>query len=153
MKNNSYRSLIIRFLFTGFAVVFADWTSEGISYGNNFYVLFVSVLILSFFNIILKPLLMLFALPFILLTLGFGIWIINALLFMFVGFLVPNFEVVSFWSALWGSFCVSVMGMLTNLFTRDGVIGKGINIKMHTHRNAQKGNFLPKKHDEDVIDI
>jgi putative membrane protein len=69
------------------------------------------VLLLSFFNAILKPLLVLFTLPFILLTLGLGVIVINALLFLFVGRLVDGFHVAGFWPAVGGALIVS----LTNI--------------------------------------
>lgn len=95
------------------------------------------VLLLSFFNAILKPLLVLFTLPFILVTLGLGIVVINALLFLFVGRLVDGFHVAGFWAALWGALVVSV----TNLFVSAFVKG-----------SAKKIQPARKKPD-DVIDI
>ncbi len=48
------------------------------------------VVLLSLFNTVLKPILMLFTLPFILLTMGLGVLVINALLFLFVRKLVDG---------------------------------------------------------------
>lgn len=70
------------------------------------------VLLLSLFNTILRPLLLLFTLPFIIFTLGFGILVINALLFLFVGKLVEGFHVAGFWPALWGALIVSITNWL-----------------------------------------
>jgi putative membrane protein len=70
------------------------------------------VLLLSLFNTILRPLLLLFTLPFIIFTLGFGILVINALLFLFVGKLVSGFHVAGFWPALWGALIVSITNWL-----------------------------------------
>ena len=50
------------------------------------------VIILSFLNVMLRPILILFALPFVILTMGFGILVINALLFLLVDKLVPGFS-------------------------------------------------------------
>ena len=69
------------------------------------------VVLLSLCNTVLKPLLVLFTLPFIVLSLGIGVWLINALLFYFVGRLVSGFHVATFGAALWGALIVS----LTNL--------------------------------------
>ncbi len=89
----------------------------GISYRDG-ETLLVVVLLLSFFNAILKPLLLLFTLPFILLTLGVGVLVINALLFLWVGKLVKGFEVASFWSALGGALIVSVTNIVMNSLLR-----------------------------------
>jgi len=70
--------------------------------------------VLSFFNAVLKPLLLLFTLPFIVLSLGIGIWIINAILFYFVGRLVDGFYVAGFGSALLGALIVSLTNLLMN---------------------------------------
>jgi putative membrane protein len=76
------------------------------------------VLVLSFCNAILKPLLVLFTLPFILLTLGLGVVVINALLFLFVGRLVDGFHVAGFWPAVGGALVVSITNLLLSTFMR-----------------------------------
>src|SRR6187200_303946 len=76
------------------------------------------VLVLSLFNAILKPLLLLFTLPFILLTLGLGVIVINALLFLFVGRLIEGFYVDSFWSAVGGALIVSITNLVFSGFAR-----------------------------------
>ncbi|MES1168443.1 MAG: phage holin family protein, partial [Oleiharenicola lentus] len=80
--------------------------------------LIVVVLVLSVFNVILKPLLLLFTLPFIILSLGLGIWLINALLFFAAGRLVEGFHVAGFGSALFGALIVSVTSMVMNSLLR-----------------------------------
>ena len=67
---------------------------------------------------ILKPLLVLFTLPFILLTMGLGIIVINALLFLFVGKLVDGFHVAGFWSAVGGALIVSVTNLVLSSLMR-----------------------------------
>jgi putative membrane protein len=95
------------------------------------------VALLSFFNVILKPLLVLFTLPFILLTMGLGLLVINALLFLFVGKLVDGFHVAGFWPALWGALVVSVTNWLVSGFVR----------------RSAKVTPPAKKKPDDVIDI
>ena len=95
----------------------------------------VVVALLSLFNAILKPVLVIFTLPFVVLSLGLGIWLINALLFLAVSKLVAGFYVHDFWSALWGALIVS----LTNFFL------SGL---LHTRRGPR-----PPKKPDDVIDI
>lgn len=85
--------------------------------------LVVVVLLLSFFNAILKPLLVLFTLPFIIITLGLGVLIINALLFLLVGHLVQGFDVDGFAAAFWGALVVSVTNWLVSAFTKSQKAG------------------------------
>ena len=79
------RGFFIRCGITGFAVVLASQIIPGIeiiSFGSGV----VAVVILSFLNAILRPLLYLLSAPFILVTLGFFMVLINAfLLYLVVG--------------------------------------------------------------------
>jgi len=72
----------------------------------------VVVILLSLFNTILKPLLVVFTLPFVILSLGFGVWLINALLLFFTGRLVDGFHVSSFGAAMLGALIISVTNMI-----------------------------------------
>lgn len=111
--NHPFVNLLVRWLVLALGVVLSTKIVPGISYDTGT-TLFVVVLLLSLFNAVLKPLLLLFTLPFIVLTLGVGIWLINALLFYFVGRLVEGFHVAGFGSALLGALIVSVTNMILN---------------------------------------
>ena len=106
-------NLLVRWSVLALGVALAAKIIPGISYKDGA-TLFWVVLLLSFFNAILKPLLVLFTLPFILLTLGIGMLVINALLFLWVGRLVDGFHVADFWSALWGALIVSLTNIVLN---------------------------------------
>lgn len=109
--NNGFVNLLVRWLVLALGVVLSAKIVPGISYDTGL-TLFVVVLLLSLFNAVLKPLLMLFTLPFIVLTLGIGIWLINALLFLLVAKLVDGFYVSGFGAALLGALIVSVTNLL-----------------------------------------
>jgi len=142
-------------------VLLAAHTSPGIHYDTGA-TLIVVALVFSLLNLFLKPLLIFFALPFVVFTLGLGIWIINAFLFMVVGRLVEGFVVESFWAALWGAFIVSMTSLLANLFFYGKVLGqKG---KIHISINRTNFGQTSAKRDsktisdtssdrDDVIDI
>src|SRR5882762_2338074 len=115
--NNAFVNLLVRWLVLALGVVLSTKIVPGISYDTGT-TLAVVVLLLSFFNAVLKPLLLLFTLPFIVLTLGIGIWIINAILFYFVGRLVDGFHVAGFGSALFGALIVSVTNMVMSRFLK-----------------------------------
>ena len=103
--------MLVRWLILALGVTLSTKIVPGISYDTGT-TLAVVVLVLSFFNAVLKPLLLLFTLPFIVLSLGIGIWLINAILFYFVGRLVDGFHVASFGSALLGALIVSVTNLV-----------------------------------------
>lgn len=92
-------------------VMLAAVSAEGIRYADNEALLWAA-LFLTLCNIVLKPLLILFALPFVIMTLGLGIWVINAVLFYLAGAWVPGFEVATFWAALWGALILSLINFL-----------------------------------------
>ncbi len=94
-------------------VVIAAHVVTGIHYSDPG-ALIMAVLLLSFFNAILRPVLVLFTLPFIIFTMGLGIVVINAILFFFVGRLVEGFTVAGFWPAVWGSLVLSLTNMVLN---------------------------------------
>ena len=134
--NASFLQFLIRAAILALGVVLATKLVSGIECRDGMSLLAV-VALLSIFNAILKPLLVLFTLPFILLTMGLGLLVINALLFLFVGRLVEGFHVAGFWPALWGGLVVSVTNWLVS-----GLV-----------RSSAKTAPTTKKKPDDVIDI
>lgn len=110
-SNHSFSRWLVRWGILALGVAMAAGIVPGIEY-DSVGTLVVVALLLSFFNAIIRPILVLFTLPFILLTLGVGVLVINALLFMAVGGLVGGFSVAGFWSALGGSVIVSITNFL-----------------------------------------
>ncbi len=149
------KQLLKSWLLLSLGVTIAAHTAGGIRY-ESYTALMVAVLLLSVLNLVLKPLLMLFSLPFIILTFGIGIWLINALLFLFVGYIVEGFEVASFWNALWGALVVSMTAAAANV-----LFGKTkVRVQMHsggsptaTGPNATNRRPIRNKDDDDVIDV
>ncbi len=117
--NHPFLQLLVRWSVLALGVTLATKLITGI-HCDDVGTLAAVVLLLSLFNAVLKPLLVLFTLPFILLSLGLGMLVINAFLFMLVGkILTPDFRVESFWSALGGALIVSVTNIIISM-----VIGK-----------------------------
>ncbi|MBI2813699.1 MAG: phage holin family protein [Opitutae bacterium] len=115
--NHPFVNLLVRWLVLALGVALSTKIVPGISYDSGLTLLTV-VLLLSFLNVVVKPILMLFALPFIILTLGIGIWFINAVLLYFAGRLVDGFHVSGFGAALWGALIVSLTNLImTRLLT------------------------------------
>jgi putative membrane protein len=108
-----FGQLLVRWIVLAIGVVIATHIVPGIHCSDT-QALVVTVLLLSLFNALLKPVLLLFTLPFIILTMGVGILVINAILFLFVGHLVQGFTVDGFWSALGGSLVLSVTSIVMN---------------------------------------
>jgi putative membrane protein len=115
--NRSLSSLLLRWGFLALGVTLATKLVPGIACHDGV-TLFVVVILLSFLNAVLRPVLLLFTLPLILLTAGFGIVVINALLFYFVGHIVDGFVVAGFWPAVWGSLVVSITNFILNVLIK-----------------------------------
>jgi len=126
--------LLLRWAVLAVGVMLATKLVPGIRCDDGVALVAVVVL-LSFFNAILKPLLVLFTLPFILLTMGLGVIVINALLFLFVGRLVDGFYVAGFWSAVGGALIVSITNLLLSGFTK------------------RRPSLPPREKKDDAIDI
>ena len=89
-------------------------TPLGISFNRPGDLLFAALIFLVF-NTILKPILILIALPLVLITLGLFLLVINALILYWIPDFVHGFHVPSFTSAFFGSILLS---LITGLFSR-----------------------------------
>lgn len=144
-------------LLIALGVLIASQVFSGIRYSDTG-ALLVAVLLLSLCNVFLKPLLMLFALPFIILTFGLGIWLINALLFLLVGNIVDGFSVDSFGYALAGALVVSLTGLAANILFGNARVNARFSVQRGPS-GKPNGEGLPGqkkrplKDDDDVIDI
>ena len=109
------KGFFIRCGITGFAVLLASQIIPGIeilSFGSGV----AAVVILSFLNAIIRPILYLLSAPFILVTLGFFMVLINAFLLYFVSGLVKGFLVSGFWPAVGGAILISIVSAILNLW-------------------------------------
>ena len=82
---------------------------------------FVTSLVLGILNSFLRPILMLWALPLLIFTLGLFRLVINALLLYFVSVLLRRFfEVDSFGAAFLGGLVISIVSVMLNLVVGGG---------------------------------
>ncbi len=78
---------------------------------SNFTTALVAAVVIALINLGIKPVLVFLTLPINILTLGIFILVINALLFMFMAYLVPGVEVNGFWSAFLGALVLSILSV------------------------------------------
>jgi putative membrane protein len=78
----------------------------------------LAAVIIGFVNAVLRPVFILLTLPFTILTFGLFIFVVNALLLLFAGWLSPGFQVSGFGSALVGSILLSVVSTVFNWIIR-----------------------------------
>ena len=145
--NHPFIQLLLRWSVLALGVTIATKLVPGIEC-NEPTTLVIVVVLLSFLNAVLRPLLMLFALPFIVLTMGLGIVLINATLFWLVGELLKGFSVASFGAALMGAVIVS----LTNLFL-SGVLSPRKPNEPGQGGDRGNGGGPRERKPDDVIDV
>lgn len=114
------KAFVLRWLCTTVAVAVAAHLT-GVTY-SGFGALLIMALLLGLVNAFIRPVLLLLSLPFIVITLGFFILIVNTLLFWLVSALVPGFAVSGFWQAFFAALIVSFVNwVLSSVFrTEDG---------------------------------
>src|SRR5262245_13082441 len=102
------------------AVLVAVYIVPGVHYQKPLD-LFVASLVLGILNALLRPIILVLALPLVLVTLGFFLLVINALLLYLVGSLLrPHFYTDDFWSAFWGALVISIVSLVLNTITGTG---------------------------------
>jgi len=107
------RRALIRILFTGIAVFMAVAMVPGLE-AENFMAGLAAVLVLTFLNLILRPILFILTLPLIVLSLGLFLVVLNALLLEATAYLVKGFTVSGFWSAVGGALVISLVTTVLN---------------------------------------
>jgi putative membrane protein len=90
--------------------MFTGWLITGVAV-SDFWTAMVAALAMSLINIGIKPILMLLAMPINMMSLGLFSLVINALLFMFVAYIVPGVAVDGFISAFLGALLLSVLSV------------------------------------------
>ena len=74
----------------------------------------VAALVIGFFNMLVRPVLVVLTLPVTVLTLGLFLFVINALMFYWASALLDGFQVRGFGAALIGSLLYSLLGLVIN---------------------------------------
>ncbi len=112
------RHALMRIFITGIAVFLAIAIVPGLE-ADSLTAGIAAVLILTFLNVILRPILFLLTLPLIVFTLGLFLVVLNALLLGLTAFLVKGFTVSGFWSAVGGALIISLVTTILNSWTVD----------------------------------
>ena len=111
--------------------------------------LFIASALLGILNAFIRPVLMFFALPLLIFTLGLFTFVINALMLRGVGWVMEllglQFSVDTFWSAFVGALIISIVSVVLNLSTGMGTARVTLR---HRSRPPRSGND-----DGPVIDV
>ena len=153
-----FRVLLKQWIVIALGVSLASFLIDGIQF-ESATSLVLGILFISLLNVFIKPALVLFGLPFIVMTLGLGILLINAVIFALAGSLVPGFDIADFWSAFLGALVVS----LTTLFVNAVLAKPKVTIRASVNRGgpgsasrapkAKGGTKEYKGKLDDIIDV
>ena len=102
--------LLIKWAALALCIMFVSSVIPGITI-SSFTTALIAAVVIAIVNVVIKPVLILLTLPINILTLGVFILVINALLFMFVAYLVPGVEIDGFWSAFLGAIVLSILSI------------------------------------------
>ena len=124
------KSFFQRWVITTLGVLVAANVVPGIHY-DTAVGLFLASLILGVLNAVIRPIMIVLALPLLIFTLGLFVLVINGLLLYFVGALLKSFHVDSFGAAFWGALIISLVSLVSNslLGTRE------TRIQVNRHRS------------------
>jgi putative membrane protein len=112
--------VILRTLITALGIWLATYLVPG-GAATSTGALIWAAIALGLINAFVRPVLVLLTLPFTILTLGLFLLILNAGMLSLAGWFVDGFEVVGFWSAVFGAMVVSlVSGLCANFIGPKG---------------------------------
>lgn len=97
----------------------ASFLSSSISYHSELRVIVVAGLVLAIINIVLKPILVIFTLPAILLTLGVFMIIINGLTVFIASKLYTPLHITNFWAAVFAGMVIGLVNYLVTAILED----------------------------------
>lgn len=104
-------NFLTKILLSSIAVIIASYILPGI-YVDSFLVAIIIAVLLSLLNVTVKPLLIIFTIPLTILSLGLFLLVINAIIILIAGAIVPGFVVEGFWWALIFSLLLSITNSL-----------------------------------------
>lgn len=111
--------LLVRWVCNVIALFVAAWILSGITYGDQWWTLFIAAAVFTLVNAWVKPILAVLSIPFIVVTLGLFYFLINVLMLYLTDWIVPDFEIKTFWWAVLAAIIVSIVNGLLNMVMPD----------------------------------
>ncbi|PIZ61889.1 hypothetical protein COY17_03465 [Candidatus Saccharibacteria bacterium CG_4_10_14_0_2_um_filter_52_9] len=119
MNRPLYRFLTRWFVCSLGLWIAAGFLSSSISYDSRFRVIVIAGLILAVINVVIKPILVIFSLPAILLTLGLFMIIINGLTVFIASKLYESLHITNFWAAVFAGMVIGLVNYLVTAILDD----------------------------------
>ena len=109
---------LIHFLVSALAILITAYILPG-AHVDGLVSALVLAVILAAINMFVKPVLLVLTLPITVMTLGLFMFVLNALLIMLAGAIVPGFSVDGFWSALLFSIILVIVNAILGGLKKD----------------------------------
>jgi putative membrane protein len=103
--------IVLRLLIYTCAVLITAWLLPGVTV-DKFTTALMIAIALAIINTFVRPVLIFLTIPVTIVTLGFFLLVINALIIILISRVVPGFEVNGFWWALLFSVILSIIAAL-----------------------------------------
>lgn len=118
---------VVRTIINGIALWVAAWLVDGIEFGSStdtwetVKVVALVALIFGLLNAFVRPILKLLSMPFIILTLGLFVFIVNAAMLMLTSWISGKLGLAFhvdqfFWDAVLGALIITVVSMVLSVF-------------------------------------
>jgi putative membrane protein len=119
------RWLLIRWVSNAVALFVAAWLLDGVDYGDQWWTLLIAAAVFTMVNFAVKPILTVLSIPFIVVTLGLFYFLLNVLMLYVTDWLVPDFEIDTFWWGALAAIIVSVVnGVMHRLLPEDEALSR-----------------------------
>ena len=110
---------VVKWAFNTLALFVTAWICSGIDYGDSWWTLLIAGAVFTLVNAFIKPVLTILSIPFIVITLGIFYFLLNILMLYITDWLVPHFEISSFWWAALGAIIMSIVNGILNMLFGD----------------------------------
>ena len=120
LQDKPFVRFLVRWLVCSLGLwIAAAILSNSISYNNEFGVIVIAGLLLAIINIVLKPILVIFTLPAIVLTLGLFMILINGLTVFIVSHLYAPLHITNFWAAAFAGVVIGLVNYLVSAILKE----------------------------------
>lgn len=114
---------LIRLLINAAALWVAIRVVPGVRFDGHWSLLLGVALVFGVLNAFVRPVVKLFTLPLLIVTLGLFTFVINALMLWLTGWISGvldlGFHVAGFWPAFWGALVVSLISLILSIFVKE----------------------------------
>ena len=111
--------LLLRWVILTISILLTAYLLDGIQV-TGFFPALLAAAVLGILNVFFRPIALIITLPINFLTLGLFTFLINAAILKMSSSIIPGFRVDGFWTAVFGSFLISLVSFILNTFMGPG---------------------------------